>query len=149
MTHRRRRGSQAIEFAMIFPVLLAFTAGIVDYAWYFSQRLSMVDAARQGARAGAVTRLKSDFTPCQVAEADTLTALQLSGFPGATNAHVTTQVLFDSPDADGDGVMEGVLYVDVDIPYDPLWGLMVTPAAMQGAMAIRLEDQDNLVCGPL
>lgn len=44
---------------------------------------------------------------------------------------------------------EGSLYVEVDVPYQAPWGLLVAPTAVKGSSANRLEDQDSKACGPL
>lgn len=51
----RRRGANAIEFALILPVLLAILSGIVDYGWIYMIRTAATSAARAGARVGALT----------------------------------------------------------------------------------------------
>ena len=35
-TRRSRRGAAAAEFALVFPVLVAFLAGMVDASWYLT-----------------------------------------------------------------------------------------------------------------
>lgn len=50
-----RRGANAIEFALIMPVLALLFTGIIDYGWIYLIRTSAVTAARAGARAGAFT----------------------------------------------------------------------------------------------
>ena len=50
---RQRQGSSAVEFAIIVPVFLLLTFGIVDFghAWYMKQIIT--NASREGARYGA------------------------------------------------------------------------------------------------
>lgn len=48
-----RRGSSAIEFALIFPVLIAILGSVVEYGLMFNEYLSVVSATRNGARWGA------------------------------------------------------------------------------------------------
>ena len=50
-----RRGGNAIEFALVLPVLLALVTGIMDYALVFNVRNVAMAAARAGARTGSVT----------------------------------------------------------------------------------------------
>lgn len=56
----RRRGGNAIEFALIMPVLAAIITGIIDYGWLYMIRTSATTAARAGARAGAFTAQTGD-----------------------------------------------------------------------------------------
>ena len=49
---RAERGAIAVEFAIIFPVLILLVFGIIDFghAWYMRHMMS--DASREGARYG-------------------------------------------------------------------------------------------------
>lgn len=53
-TPRRSRGSTAIEFALLAPVLLVILLGMLDYGWYFFQEGLVTNAIQQGMRAGAL-----------------------------------------------------------------------------------------------
>jgi Flp pilus assembly protein TadG len=57
---RGERGAVAVEFAIILPILLLLTFGIIDFghAWYMRHMMS--DASREGAR--YATRYKTDAT---------------------------------------------------------------------------------------
>jgi Flp pilus assembly protein TadG len=57
---RSERGSVAVEFAIIFPILMLLVFGIIDFghAWYMKHMMS--DASREGAR--YATRYKTDAT---------------------------------------------------------------------------------------
>jgi hypothetical protein len=50
---RRRRGVEAIEFAMILPVFIVILFSIFEFSNYMFQRSATVDAARRGCRAAA------------------------------------------------------------------------------------------------
>lgn len=52
---RRRRGANAIEFALIMPVFVMLMMGIIEFSWMFFIRSQVVNAVRDGCRAGAVT----------------------------------------------------------------------------------------------
>ena len=56
---RQRKGSSAVEFAIIVPVFLLLTFGIVDFghAWYMKQMLN--NASREGARYGTRYNINS------------------------------------------------------------------------------------------
>jgi Flp pilus assembly protein TadG len=51
-----RQGQSLVEFALVMPLLLVMLLGIMEFgrAWHISQIVT--DAARQGARAGAIYR---------------------------------------------------------------------------------------------
>lgn len=45
---RRRRGSELIEFSLVFPAFLFVFFGIIEYSWYFYQRSVVIEASRIG-----------------------------------------------------------------------------------------------------
>jgi Flp pilus assembly protein TadG len=49
-----RKGSAAVEFAIVLPVLLLFVFGIVEWGLYMFNRHVITDASREGARNGIV-----------------------------------------------------------------------------------------------
>lgn len=51
---RRESGASAVEFGLIAPVLLLLVFGIMSFGILFAQTLALNNAARQGARFGAV-----------------------------------------------------------------------------------------------
>lgn len=51
---RADRGSAAVEFALVVPILLALVFGIVDYGLYFSNTLGARSGARDAARHAVV-----------------------------------------------------------------------------------------------
>lgn len=54
---RRDLGAAAVEFAIIFPLLLLVVAGIVDFGRAFFTQIQLTNAAREGARAAVVSTL--------------------------------------------------------------------------------------------
>ena len=48
---RRRRGSEVLEAALVFPILLALAFGTVEFGYYFYVEHNLESAAREGARA--------------------------------------------------------------------------------------------------
>jgi Flp pilus assembly protein TadG len=100
---RGDRGAEAVEFALIVPVLLALVAALIAFAFLLMSQITITQAAREGARFAAIcntdtsclgsgwANVKSDVTshapgitidPADIVVSD-CTA------PGATNATVT------------------------------------------------------------
>ena len=52
---RGRRGANAVEFALVMPVLFALVTGMMDYSWVFMLRHGAMNAARVGVRVGSAT----------------------------------------------------------------------------------------------
>ncbi|MBW1878719.1 MAG: pilus assembly protein [Deltaproteobacteria bacterium] len=57
---RDRRGANALEFALVMPVLVLLTFAGMDYAWYFIAQQELQYATREATRAGAQTQLEED-----------------------------------------------------------------------------------------
>ena len=51
---RTRRGANAIEFALTFPVFTFLLFGLIEYGWYFYERYQLAEVTRAGCRAGAL-----------------------------------------------------------------------------------------------
>ena len=52
---RRRRGGQSlVEFAVVLPVFLLILAGILDFGLGLYSQMTVINAAREGARLGVV-----------------------------------------------------------------------------------------------
>lgn len=47
-------GAQAVEFALILPVLLMLVLGIINFGYLFGQKLALNQAVREGARMAVV-----------------------------------------------------------------------------------------------
>ena len=61
--HRSSRGAgQAmVEFALVIPVFLLVLSGILDFGFMLFTRMSVINAAREGARVAAMTALPGDI----------------------------------------------------------------------------------------
>jgi len=57
---RDRRGANALEYALVMPVVILLTFAGMDYAWYFIAQQELQYATREATRAGAQTRLEED-----------------------------------------------------------------------------------------
>lgn len=71
---RRERGAAAVEFALIFPLLLTVVFGVIEFGWAYGQMLDVRHGAREGARLIAVNELPPGMT------ADDVTASEQSNF---------------------------------------------------------------------
>ena len=57
---RSRRGQSMVEFALVLPMLLILLLGIVDFGRVFQAGIVTEAAARNGAEAGALERLRGE-----------------------------------------------------------------------------------------
>lgn len=51
---RARKGQALAEFALVLPIFMMLLGGLVDLGYMYQQYLSLQNAAREGARLGAV-----------------------------------------------------------------------------------------------
>jgi Flp pilus assembly protein TadG len=79
----RRRGIAFAEAALVLPVLLLVTMGVLQYGWAFLNLQRITDAARNGARVASAF----DATD---ADGDAAIAHLVGGLVGATHSVVTT-----------------------------------------------------------
>lgn len=69
-----RRGTALVELALVTPILVGLLTGVTDLGYLYNHRLVLTNAAREGARLGALGR-----TDAQV-RAAVVTYLQDSGY---------------------------------------------------------------------
>lgn len=51
---RDERGAAAVEFALVLPLLILFTFGIIEFGRAYSAKIELTAAVREGARAAAL-----------------------------------------------------------------------------------------------
>jgi Flp pilus assembly protein TadG len=121
---RNADGTAAIELGLILPLLLVVLVGIIDYGHIHFTRLTMTNAAREGARVG-VTMPETDAQAAAVAGATSylanagVSAVVTATAPSQTNPTVTVTVTIN--------------------PFEPLIGLVPTPAQLTVSAAMRWE----------
>jgi Flp pilus assembly protein TadG len=116
-------GNAAVEFGLVLPLLLAILLGIVDWGHVHFSRMTMTNAAREGARVG-VTQSSAQLALDRAEEAARL-YLENSG---VQNADITVE-LEDSR----------ILEVRIDLNFDPLVGFVPTPGQLNATAAMRWE----------
>lgn len=127
MSRRRRtdsRGAAVIEFALILPLLMIMLAGILDYGQIHFTRLTMTNAAREGARVG-VTLPEANAQAAAVAAASSY----------LSSAHVDAVVTATVPSQANPSV---TVTVTID-PFKPLIGLIPTPGRLSVSASMRWE----------
>lgn len=67
---KSQKGASAIEFAILLPLLLLITFGIIEFSLILYDKAMITNACREGARQGIVYRTNStgDYTPLTAAE---------------------------------------------------------------------------------
>ena len=125
---RWRRGSYAVEFAYVMPLLVCLLAGVVDYGHYFNQQVAVITAVREGARVGVATRIVDD--PIAAATNDTIWSIQ-----GALGLQPNVTALYVGSDPDR------CMTVSATVPFTPFFGLVPVPTMLSGELTLRMEEQ--------
>lgn len=82
---RGEAGSELIELAIVLPILLLVFAAIIDFGFLFQRFETLTNAAREGARVGALPGYSAADVQARVNA-----YLAASGMPGAPSAFVQT-----------------------------------------------------------
>lgn len=125
-----RRGSVAVELALLVPVLLVLLVGSLEWGRVLEAQVALTQVARDAALAGA--RAGVDGDPAGVAEARARAALAALGRDGA-GADVLVEAV---PLSVGDAVR-----VRVTTPYAGGSTLVPVPAQLSAAVTARVEGQ--------
>jgi Flp pilus assembly protein TadG len=129
---RGKRGAALLEMAIVAPVMLLLTLGIIEYGWLLLKSQQLSNAARVGARMGARYGASSANITSAVS-----TAMTTHGLSGSGYTLTTTPA---DPASLGAG---GLLTVEVSVPYaniDALGiSLIPTPTTIRGRVVMARE----------
>lgn len=142
-----RRGSTAIEFALVLPLLLFFLSVIIDWGWFMSQRVTVARATMDGARVGATKFEPSTVTAGSLIEprAEERAKDVLAGM-GMPCDDPTVCVVTATYCANGAG---GVcanppidsLVVQVSYAFTPFFGFSPMPSEIRDDFLMAVENQ--------
>ena len=121
---RGTRGTAAIEFGLVLPLLLIVLVGIIDYGHIHFTRLTMTNAAREGARVGVTL-------PAEQAQAAAIVAADSY----LDRAGVEATVVATTP-SDADPTV--IVTITIDL-FSPLIGLVPTPDRLAVSASMRWE----------
>ncbi len=116
MSLRNRRGSAAVEFAFVTPLLVLALVAIVDLSNYFTIAFDTQRAAKDGAKVASTTLLSPDDTSAVIEQAAIdQAALVLSAATVPCEADDVTATWLEDSDTG-----YWTITVSVDCPYEPL-----------------------------
>lgn len=127
MRTSNRRGNNAVEFALTLPVYVALLSGIVDFGWYFNQRMAVTMVARDAARAASLVELGGLVE--SEGEAQGQASLAASGLSG----DVDCTLAGTSPDQ--------LVTCAVTVTFQPIIGLAPSTDTVAGMLTMRMEEQ--------
>jgi Flp pilus assembly protein TadG len=114
-------GGVAIEFAMLFPVLMLVIYGIVEFSHYGFTQMTLSDAARSGTRYAVV----NGGTSPAPATNSTITTIVRNSATRLTPADVGVVATFVPNNMPG-----SVAQVDVTYPFTPLLSGVLPPLTL-------------------
>jgi len=100
---RSERGAAAVEFALVLPILLAMLVGIMEFGHYYNAQLTLTNAAREGARSMAITKVvdtaktQAQSAAGSLSPVPTIANISVSPATCTSGATVTTTVKYYVP----------------------------------------------------
>lgn len=126
-----RRGNVLVETALVLPLLLVLTLGLLEYGWLFLKAQQITNASRQGARVGA----RADATVAEITAAVD-GAMAAGGLADSGFALAITPV-------DPSALTAGeTLTVEISVPYANIGlgvPLVPTPAVLDATVTMARE----------
>lgn len=137
-SRRGRRGTSALEFALILPIFVALIAAVMDMSWLAFQRSALTSSAALGCRVGAL------FDP---GESDALwDDLEESAELAILDALAATRATCDPSDCtvivQAFGADPGrSLGCTIRRTFRPLTPLILDPMEIESTVVVRMEWQ--------
>ena len=132
MRKQNRRGSHAVEFALLFPIFITFIFGGIDYFWYLLQRYQFTDAVTTGCRAGSYP-----YIDAMGVAADTIS--DNIGNMGICDGVNLCSVLVDASEGPTDNVW--MLECSAELLYQPIVGMVPMPMLLSAQSTQPVEIQ--------
>jgi Flp pilus assembly protein TadG len=135
---RSERGAEVVEFALVLPMLLLLGLGIFDFGMLFQRYEVVTNAAREGARAGAV-----GLTEAQIASI-VQTYLTAGGLTATPTIQVTETTIGANPAINA--VRVTVAYPNGSFVVGPLVSLLgssLQAVSLTSAATMRVEIQGS------
>ncbi len=140
VSHNVRRGTAAVEAALMMPLVMFMTFALVNFGWLFIKSGQINNAARQGVRVAA----RADSTTAAVeAHIETLMGNAGISYDTATVLVVESSIPLDNEDPPATGT---IVTVTITVPYRgtaldliPLPLLFLVPVELQSVATMLKE----------
>jgi Flp pilus assembly protein TadG len=124
--HRRRsRGQALVEFTLIIPVFFLLLAGMIDFGIGLYRYMTIINAAREGARVASVTCITS--SPACTSAVSTRITNALGGLSASSTIACATAASPNAPSAAicnaGSAKSGGNVTVTISYTYRMIWPL--------------------------
>ncbi|MEA2016599.1 MAG: TadE/TadG family type IV pilus assembly protein [Actinomycetota bacterium] len=122
-----KKGSSAVEFAIILPILIMLILGIVQFGVAYNNYIALTHAAREGARLASVGLHEEDPAAFEQAVIDSAPSVEIANidvdYPEGTEIGDPVRI-----------TVEGEIFF-IDIPFAGRWG----PIELKGEATMRKE----------
>jgi Flp pilus assembly protein TadG len=130
-----RRGQSLVEFAVVFPVFILLLAGMVDFGLALFSNVTIINAAREGARLGVTLQ------PWNQAAVDSRVTAMAEGL---NTADLSVSSTCAKPNGSGVACSSAVagdsVRVQVDYTYHMVWPLTFgTSIPLSSSVEMRIE----------
>ena len=141
MSHRNRRGANAMEFALLAPIFWLLLAAMCDLGWLFYHQSMLDTATTAGCRAGSLVDpgWNESNIGAMRAKAETVMVQYLGQTPGTSCAQDDESCSL-KVDLFGDPPGRSML-CEVQRDFDPLLGVAMDSARLKSAIVVRMEWQ--------
>ncbi len=136
---RRRRGNNAVEFALCMPIWILTVIGIMDFAWFFFQMSSLDAAAFVGCREGSLIDPGDNDANIDEVESTATFWMEANLLLIPSDGDECPQCDFNAT-TDGDPPIR-TLICTAQREISPLIGMFMSPQVMQVKQIARLEWQ--------
>ena len=137
--HTDRRGSNAIELALILPLILTTVFAAVDYGWYYSQWFTMQTTVSHAARVGATA--PQDDVESSVQNTPELEAEYAADARWASHAHGGSAMFAVSRNV---GTLPELITVNGTVPYESLTGWFPMPSTIDITSTMVMQQQPGI-----
>ncbi len=122
----RDRGAAAVEFALVFPLLLLIVFGIIDFGRALNAQITLTQAAREGARLDAV------------GDANVVTATQQAA-TGLSPVSVTVTTCPPGVAPDNDAIVKVSYQFSFITPIGAIAGLIGNPGGLGSPLTLTAQ----------
>ncbi|WP_197337898.1 TadE/TadG family type IV pilus assembly protein [Ralstonia solanacearum] len=138
-TRQKVTGAAAVEFTLVFPLLLLVVFGVVEFGIALYDKAVITNASREAARAGIVLR-QTPLTGSQIqAVATSYCQNKLVTFGTATNCSVPTPTPCPSASSAGTPLKVEVDYTFNGLVLGPLFAPFTGPLAINAVTTMLCE----------
>lgn len=132
-TSRDRHGAQALEMALLLPVLLAATTGVIDYGIYFSRYMDVQSVNRAVARQILGQEMVTSGATEAACESAARDAIDQAGL--LRPADPDCAVVRDTTSG------QNFIEISVQVGNPPAFGFVPMPAQIAMVTTHRMEDE--------